>query len=106
MREKALRELIDYRMQRAMETLDEAQVMAGMEHWNACTNRLYYAAFYAVSALLIKDGVSTKKHSGIKASFNRHYVKVGKVSKEKGRLYNTIVCLICGKKGITWTLCR
>ena len=90
MREKELRELINYRMQRAMETLEEARVMAGMEHWNACANRLYYAAFYAVSALLVKDGLSAKKHSGIKALFNRHYVKVGRVSKEKGRLYNRL----------------
>ena len=67
MREKELRELINYRMQRAMETLEEARVMAGMEHWNACANRLYYAAFYAVSALLVKDGLSARKHSGIKA---------------------------------------
>ncbi len=45
MREKELRELINYRMQRAMETLEEARLMAGIGHWNACANRLYYAAF-------------------------------------------------------------
>ena len=64
--------------------------MAGMEHWNACANRLYYAAFYAVSALLVKDGLYAKKHSGIKVLFNRHYVKVGRVSKDSGRLYNRL----------------
>lgn len=90
MRGKELQELVTYRLQRAMETLEEARVMESIEHWNACANRLYYAAFYAVSALLIKDGLSTKKHSGIKSLFNRHYVKVGKVSKEKGRLYNRL----------------
>ena len=90
MREKEFRELINYRMQRAMETLEEARVMAGIEHWNACANRLYYAAFYAVSALLVKDGLSAKKHSGIKMLFNRHYIKTGRISKEKGRLYNRL----------------
>ena len=34
--------------------------------------------------------MSTTKHSGIKGLFNRHYVKVGRVSKEKGRLYNRL----------------
>jgi uncharacterized protein (UPF0332 family) len=90
MSETELRELINYRMQRAIETLEEARVMADIEHWNTCANRLYYAAFYAVSALLVKDGVSAKKHSGIKALFNRHYIKARKLSKEKGRLYSRL----------------
>lgn len=64
--------------------------MQSIEHWNACANRLYYAAFYAVSALLVRNGYSATKHSGIKALFNRHFVKTGKVSKEKGRLYNRL----------------
>ncbi|RME91125.1 MAG: HEPN domain-containing protein [Anaerolineae bacterium] len=64
--------------------------MQGIGHWNACANRLYYAAFYAVSALLVRDGYTATKHSGIKALFNRHYVKTGAVSKEQGRLYNRL----------------
>ncbi len=60
------------------------------EHWNTCANRLYYAAFYAVSALLVKDGYVAAKHSGIKAMFNQHFVKTGVVTKENGRLYNRL----------------
>ena len=90
MREDELQALVDYRLRRAEETLEEAQVMQRIEHWNACANRLYYAAFYAVSALLVKSEFSATKHSGIKALFNRHYVKTGVVSKENGRLYNRL----------------
>lgn len=90
MRKDDLQALIAYRLQRAEETLEEARVMQNIGHWNTCANRLYYAAFYAVSALLAKDEHSATKHSGIKALFNRHYVKTGKVSKEKGRLYNRL----------------
>lgn len=43
-----------------------------------------------ISALLVKDGYTATKHSGIKALFNRHYVKTGVVSKDKGRLYNRL----------------
>ena len=89
MREDDLQALIAYRLQRAEETLEEARVMQSMGHWNACVNRLY-AAFYAVSALLVKDEYKATKHSGIKALFNRHYVKTGKVSKDKGKLYNRL----------------
>ncbi len=51
-----IQELINYRLHRAYETLEEARLMQDIGHWNTCANRLYYAAFYAVSALLIYEG--------------------------------------------------
>lgn len=90
MREEDLQALIDYRLERASETLEEARLMQSIAHWNTCANRLYYAAFYAVSALLIKDDYRASKHSGIKAMFNRYYVKSAIVTKDSGRLYNRL----------------
>ncbi len=90
MREEDLQALISYRLKRADETLEEARLMQDIAHWNTCANRLYYAAFYAVSALLIKDGHRASKHSGIKALFNQHYVKPRTITKKKGRLYNRL----------------
>jgi uncharacterized protein (UPF0332 family) len=90
MRTEDLDALVAYRLQRAIETLEEARLMQSIAHWNTCANRLYYAAFYAVSALLVRDGYAASKHSGVKALFNRHYVKLGTVTKEDGRLYNRL----------------
>ena len=90
MKDQDLQALIAYRLQRAAEALEEAQIMQEIGHWNTCANRLYYAAFYAVSALLIHDGLTAAKYSGIKALFNQHYVKPGKVPKTMGRLYNRL----------------
>ena len=90
MRAEDIQALIHYRLQRADDTLKEARLMQDVGHWNTCVNRLYYASFYAVSALLVKDGNSSSKHSGIKALFNRHYIKPGILSKENGRLYNRL----------------
>ncbi len=90
MKEQELQALIAYRLARVAETLVEAQLMQREAHWNACANRLYYAAFYAVSALLVRDGRIAAKHSGVKALFNQHYVKPGLVTKENGRLYNRL----------------
>ena len=90
MRGEELQALIAYRLQRATETLEEARLMQSIDHWNTCANRLYYAAFYAVSALLVRDGHAASKHSGVKALFNRHYVKLGIVTKENGRLYSRL----------------
>ena len=38
---------------------------------------LYYAAFHAMSALLIHDGYSMKKHSGVISKFRELYIKTG-----------------------------
>ena len=59
-----MQELVEYRLRRAKETLEEARIMGSIGHWNACANRLYYAAFYAVSALLVKEGLTATKHTG------------------------------------------
>ena len=59
-------------------------------HFNTCVNRLYYACFYVVLALLEKHGHATSKHSGVRALFNQHFVKTKKVSIENGKLYNKL----------------
>ena len=86
----ATNELVNYRLQRAYEALEDARILAKAARWNTCVNRLYYACFYAVSALLIQNGLSSSKHTGIRSFFNRHYVKTGKVTKEMAQIYNDL----------------
>lgn len=79
-----------HRMTRAVETLEDARILAKAGRWNACVNRLYYACFYAVSALLVRDGLSSSRHAGVRSLFNRHYVKTGKVPKDLATIYNDL----------------
>jgi uncharacterized protein (UPF0332 family) len=83
-------DLVKYRVSRALESLSEAKILAESSHWNACVNRLYYACFYAVSALLVLHKMKSKKHSGIRSFFNLHFVKTGIVSLESARIYNDL----------------
>ena len=83
-------ELVSYRLQRARETLADARILADAGRWNPCVNRLYYACFYAVSALLIQEGLSSTKHTGLRSLFNRHFVKTNKVPKDKARIFNDL----------------
>ena len=48
-------------------------------------NRLYYAMFYAVLALLQEKEMGTSKHSGAIALFDREFVKTGAVPKEMSK---------------------
>jgi hypothetical protein len=45
--------LVTYRLERARQSLEEAMLLLEAGHANAYVNRLYYACFYAVSALLL-----------------------------------------------------
>lgn len=87
---EALNDFIRYHISRAKESLEEASVLAAAGHWNGCVNRLYYACFYAVSALLSKEDLSSSKHSGVRSIFNRKFVKTGIISKETAVIYNSL----------------
>ena len=84
------RELVRYRLERAAETLEEGRVLADTGHWSGCVNRLYYACFYAVSALLLKHGFTSSKHTGVRSLFNVHFVKPGRIAPRHGELYNEL----------------
>ena len=64
------RDLIQYRIDRALETLEDARILQKSKRWKACVNRLYYACYYAVSALLLQKGLFSSKHTGIRSMFN------------------------------------
>jgi len=81
---KEKRALIEYRMERARETLGEAKIMFDAGRINTYVNRLYYACFYAVSALLLTRGFSTSKHSYLRSLMHREFVKTGLIPKELG----------------------
>lgn len=84
------RDIVLYRMTRATETMEDARVLANAGRWNACVNRLYYACFYVVSALLVRHGLSSSKHTGVRSLFNQQYVKTGKIPKDLARIYNDL----------------
>ena len=44
--------IVNYRLQRAKETLAEVNEIVKLGYWHTAANRLYYACYYAVTALL------------------------------------------------------
>jgi uncharacterized protein (UPF0332 family) len=78
---------INYRLLRSKETYSDSLILAQNKSWNSCINRLYYACFYAVNALLIKHGIEAKTHNGVKTLFLKEFVLTNKINKELGKLY-------------------
>lgn len=83
-------EYVNYRFHRVEESYEEALILAKEERWNAVINRLYYACFYAVIALLIKNNISTQTHDGARTQFGLIFVKTGIIDKESGKLFSKL----------------
>lgn len=83
-------DIVVYRLRKANQLLHDVDILIENELWNSTINRMYYACFHAVSALLIKNGVKVKTHMGVRQAFGLHFVKTGKVSLEFGRIFSRI----------------
>lgn len=87
---EGLSEIIRYWLEKAQESLDAAQDEKNAGRLSFSVNRIYYAYFYVVSALLLHKGLRFKKHSGVRAAFHQHLVKTGMVSREHGQFYDEL----------------
>jgi len=83
-------DLIKYRIARAKDTYEDAQILADREKWNSTINRLYYSAYYAVMALLLDSDLKPSTHNGAKSNFSEYFIKTGKIDKEYGKMYSQL----------------
>ena len=87
---KEIRAIVIYRLNRSDESLEEALILLKRDHVNTFVNRLYYACFYAVTALLLSKGLSSSKHSGVRALFHQNFVKNELITREMGKFYDKL----------------
>lgn len=83
-------ELAIYRINRSKDTLREIDLHIENKLWNTAVNRLYYACYYAVSALLVKNNIEAQTHGGTRQMFGLHFIKTGLIPKESGKFYTDI----------------
>ena len=81
---------IKYRLNKSNETLADAIILSENERWNSAVNRLYYSAFYLVSALIHQEGNKTTSHNGTKTQFNLHFIKSGLITLEHGKFFASL----------------
>lgn len=82
--------LIDYRLERAHSTLGEADLLYNGGYFNAAVNRLYYACYYATTALLLSRNIETSTHNGVKTRLSMHFVRTGKLSIEHSTTFGLL----------------
>ncbi len=91
MKPSAQEEEIKLYMQRANETIKVAAHNLRDGFYTASVNRSYYAVFYGVSALLLTQGISRRKHHGVISAFRQHFVKPGMIVREYSDIYGRLL---------------
>ncbi len=82
--------LINYRIEKARQTIKEADVLADSDFYNTAINRLYYAVYYAASALMVNESLQAATHNGIKTMLGLKFVHTGKLEREYGQIYQRL----------------
>ena len=82
--------LVNLEYEKGKSFLEQAEKIVELGYWDMVANRLYYAVFHAVSALLIKNGHKVGTHKGVVLLFGQHYIKTGIFSPVEGRLYSQL----------------
>ena len=82
--------VVMFRIEKSTRAYEQAKGVIGLKYWETIANRLYYAAYNAVSALLIANGDTAQTHSGVIHLFGLHFIKTGLLPAEMGRLYHKL----------------
>ena len=79
--EGSLKELAQYRMERAKEMLVASEENLNIDQYRTSLNRSYYAIFHAMRAVNILEGYDSSKHSGVIAYFTQTFLKTERLDR-------------------------
>ncbi len=82
--------LVKYWLEKSGESLESAISEHENGRLSPAVRSVYYACFYALSALLLKEGKIFKKHSAVRGAMHHEFVKPGKIDESLGRFYDKI----------------
>ena len=83
-------DVVKYRIERAFIALDQAKKNLQIKCLEVTANRLYYACFYAASALMVAYGITTSSHAGVKTMLGMHFVSKGLLPIEQGKTFSRL----------------
>ena len=78
-------ELSRYRIREAKNSLKVAEHCLKESLYKDSSNRSYYAAFYAIKAVLALGTIDFKRHKDVVAYFNKEYVAASVFPRELGK---------------------
>ncbi len=88
--EEERRVMVELEIERAEKITMQFETLREQQYWDTLVNRMYYAAFHAVSALLIRNALHVHTHRGALNMFNKEFVRTGVFSEEEGHLFSKL----------------
>jgi uncharacterized protein (UPF0332 family) len=90
MTEEERKSIVTYRIDNAQNTLAEVLDHCERGFYNTAINRMYYACFYAASALLVANHIEAKSHEGVRQMLGKHFVLTNQIPIYLGKFYTLI----------------
>lgn len=84
--EGSIKELANYRLQRAKEMLTASEDNLVVKQYRTSLNRSYYAIFHAMRAVNSLEGYDSSKHSGVIAFFTQTFLKTEKIDRSMAKI--------------------
>lgn len=84
--EGSVKELANYRLERAKEMLQASKDNLGMKQYRTSLNRSYYAIFHSMRAVNITEGYDSSKHSGVIAFFTQTFLKTERIDRGMAKI--------------------
>ena len=78
--------LIEHRIARATDTVEEVSFLIKNEKFLLAVNRIYYGMFYILSALSLRYNFSTSKHQQLIGWFNKKFISAGVIDRKYGKI--------------------
>lgn len=78
--------LIEHRIARATDTIEEVSFLIKNKKLLLAVNRIYYGMFYILSALSLRYDFSTSKHQQLIGWFNKEFISSGEIDRRYGRI--------------------
>jgi uncharacterized protein (UPF0332 family) len=80
--EPMLKNQIEKMIRKSYRSLDAARAHLTKGDFDFSASRAYYAAFYAIEAILLSKNLTFSKHGGTIGAFNHHFIKTGVFPRE------------------------
>ena len=85
-----IEDIIKYRIEKSLDTFEDAKVLASLGRWKNCVKLLYYSSFYLLTALLLKNNIKANTHKGVKTQFFNHFIKNKILGTEFSEFYSIL----------------
>jgi uncharacterized protein (UPF0332 family) len=82
-----MKEIRDF-INKAEKFMNTAEQALGIEDYDSCVSRCYYAMFFMVEAALLTKGITAYSHKSVINKFGEHFIKTKILERELGKALN------------------